>query len=76
LSQIIGRVHVVALGRLGVRKGSYDLIAAVGVLDERVRSRLCVTLAGHGEIDAVRGGRRSRSARDDSRGRMAGPGGT
>jgi len=49
-----GRVHAVALGRLGVRKGSYDLIAAIGALTERVRSRLCVTLAGDGEVDEVR----------------------
>lgn len=47
-------VHAVALGRLGVRKGSYDLIAAVGALDGRVRSRLRVTLAGDGEVDEVR----------------------
>jgi glycosyltransferase involved in cell wall biosynthesis len=47
-------VHAVALGRLGVRKGSYDLIAAVGALDQRVRSRMCVTLAGDGEVDEVR----------------------
>jgi glycosyltransferase involved in cell wall biosynthesis len=50
----VGRVHAVALGRLGIRKGSYDLIAAVGALDERVRRRLCVTLAGDGEVDDVR----------------------
>jgi glycosyltransferase involved in cell wall biosynthesis len=50
----VGRVHAVALGRLGVRKGSYDLIAAVGALDKTVRSRLRVTLAGDGEVDEVR----------------------
>ena len=50
----IGRVHAVALGRLGKRKGSYDIIAAVRALDETVRSRLRVTLAGDGEVDEVR----------------------
>lgn len=49
-----GQVHAVALGRLGERKGSYDLIAAVGGLDLTVRPRLRVTLAGDGEVDAVR----------------------
>jgi glycosyltransferase involved in cell wall biosynthesis len=50
----IERVHAVALGRLGVRKGSYDLIAAVAALDDAVRHRLQVTLAGDGEVDEVR----------------------
>ncbi|OBH27101.1 glycosyl transferase [Mycobacterium sp. E342] len=51
----VERVHAVALGRLGVRKGSYDVIAAVAALDETVRSRLRVTLAGDGDLEAVRG---------------------
>lgn len=50
----VERVHAVALGRLGVRKGSYDVIAAVAALDETVRRRLHVTLAGDGEVDEVR----------------------
>jgi FkbM family methyltransferase len=50
----VDRVHAVALGRLGVRKGSYDVIAAVGALDEALRTRLRVTLAGDGEVDEVR----------------------
>ncbi|OBG32743.1 glycosyltransferase family 4 protein [Mycobacterium sp. E3198] len=47
-------VHAVALGRLGRRKGSYDIVSAVGALDETVRRRLRVTLAGDGEVDDVR----------------------
>lgn len=50
----VERVHAVSLGRLGARKGSYDLITAVGRLDEDVRARLRVTLAGDGEVDEVR----------------------
>jgi glycosyltransferase involved in cell wall biosynthesis len=50
----VERVHAVALGRLGARKGSYDVIAALGELDEPVRSRLRVTLAGDGEVAQVR----------------------
>jgi FkbM family methyltransferase len=50
----IERVHAVALGRLGVRKGSYDVIAAVAALDQTVRARLRVTLAGDGDVDEVR----------------------
>lgn len=49
-----GEVHAVSLGRLGVRKGSYDVIAAVAALDATVRGRLRVTLAGDGEVDQVR----------------------
>lgn len=48
------RVEVLALGRLGVRKGSYDLIAAVAALDPAVRDRLHLSLAGDGEVDRVR----------------------
>ncbi|WP_253900558.1 glycosyltransferase family 4 protein [Mycobacterium asiaticum] len=47
-------VHAVSLGRLGVRKGSYDLIAGVAALDENLRDRLRLTLAGDGEVDEVR----------------------
>ncbi len=47
-------VHAVALGRLGVRKGSYDVVSAVGALDAGVRGRLRVTLAGDGEVDGAR----------------------
>ncbi len=47
-------VHAVALGRMGTRKGSYDIVAAVGALDETVRRRLRVTLAGDGVVDGVR----------------------
>ena len=46
-------VHAVSLGRLGERKGSYDLIAAVEALAPSVRRRLRVTLAGDGEVDKV-----------------------
>lgn len=49
-----GIVRAVALGRLGVRKGSYDLVAAVAALPPDVRSRLHLTLAGDGEVDEVR----------------------
>jgi glycosyltransferase involved in cell wall biosynthesis len=50
----VQRVHAVALGRLGARKGSYDIVAAVAALDDEVRGRLRVTLAGDGEVDEVR----------------------
>lgn len=47
-------VHAVALGRMGPRKGSYDIVSAVGALEATVRDRLRVTLAGDGEADGVR----------------------
>ncbi len=47
-------VHAVSMGRLGARKGSYDVIAAIDSLDATVRSRLRVTLAGDGDVDEVR----------------------
>lgn len=45
---------VVSLGRLGERKGSYDLVAAIGLLPEATRSRMRVVLAGDGDADGVR----------------------
>lgn len=48
------RVQAVSLGRLGHRKGSYDVVAAVALLPDDVRSRVRVVLAGDGEIDEVR----------------------
>jgi glycosyltransferase involved in cell wall biosynthesis len=50
----VERVGAVALGRMGRRKGSYDIVSAVAALDPTVRSRLRVTLAGDGEVDEVR----------------------
>lgn len=47
-------VQAVSLGRLGRRKGSYDVVAAVALLPDDVRGRLRVVLAGDGEIDEVR----------------------
>jgi glycosyltransferase involved in cell wall biosynthesis len=47
------RIHVVSLGRLGERKGSYDLVSAIERLDQDIRRRLRVTLAGDGEVAAV-----------------------
>lgn len=46
--------RIVALGRLGQRKGSFDLIDAVAALPPRTRSRIAVTMCGDGEVDAVR----------------------
>jgi glycosyltransferase involved in cell wall biosynthesis len=47
-------VRAVSLGRLGHRKGSYDVVAAVAQLPSDVRERLHVVLAGDGEIAEVR----------------------
>lgn len=50
----VERAHAVALGRVGVRKGSYDIVSAVGALEPAVRRRLRVTLAGDGDVDGAR----------------------
>ncbi|MET4611299.1 glycosyltransferase involved in cell wall biosynthesis [Rhodococcus sp. PvR044] len=57
-------VRAVALGRLGTRKGSYDLIAALAILPREVRSRLQVTVAGDGEIEEVRTAAREAGVQD------------
>ncbi len=47
-------LSVLFLGRLGQRKGAYDLLHALERLPAPVRSRLHVILAGDGEVDKVR----------------------
>lgn len=48
------RLSVLALGRLGHRKGTYDLLDAVESLPADVRARIRVRLAGDGEVAQVR----------------------
>ncbi|WP_319445964.1 MULTISPECIES: glycosyltransferase family 4 protein [unclassified Mycobacterium] len=49
-----GELRAVSLGRLGARKGTYDLIRAAGLLPEDVRAGLPITLAGDGEVEQAR----------------------
>lgn len=49
-----GELKAVSLGRLGARKGTYDLIRAIGLMPEDVRADLRITLAGDGEVDQAR----------------------
>ena len=46
-------VLAVAFGRLGHRKGSYDIVTALGTLGADTRAGLSVLLAGDGEIIAT-----------------------
>ncbi|WP_396911411.1 glycosyltransferase family 4 protein [Mycolicibacterium sp.] len=45
---------VLSLGRLGERKGTYDLIEAITLLPSDIRTRLRLILAGDGEVEKVR----------------------
>jgi glycosyltransferase involved in cell wall biosynthesis len=47
-------VQFVHLGRLGKRKGAYDLVRAVSALPEDLRTRARLVLAGDGDVDGVR----------------------
>ncbi|HEY2194954.1 MAG TPA: glycosyltransferase family 4 protein [Actinomycetospora sp.] len=49
-----GTVEALFLGRLIDRKGVFDLVDALAGLQAAHRRRLHVTLAGHGDADAVR----------------------
>lgn len=51
---IHGPVEAVFLGRLVDRKGVFDLVEALALMDPGCRERLHVTMAGHGEVEAVR----------------------
>ena len=53
-----GRLHeralkLLVLGRVGERKGAFDLIRALAQLPDDVRNNCCLTLAGDGEVDAA-----------------------
>lgn len=57
-------VRAVVLGRLGKRKGSYDLVSALSGLAPEVRDHLRVTLAGDGEVENIRDAVRSTGLED------------
>jgi glycosyltransferase involved in cell wall biosynthesis len=47
-------LRVLFLGRVGIRKGAYDLIRAFAALPENVRACCHLTLAGDGDIDEAK----------------------
>lgn len=47
-------VRFAFLGRLGERKGCYDLVEALALLTPEVRSRIHIVMAGDGDVDGVR----------------------
>jgi glycosyltransferase involved in cell wall biosynthesis len=49
-----GDVQFVHLGRLGERKGGYDLVDAFAGLPEGLRNRARLVLAGDGDVEGVR----------------------
>ena len=49
-----GEVQIIKLGRMGERKGSYDLVNAFLGLPEGVRNRARLVLAGDGDVEGVR----------------------
>lgn len=49
-----GTVSVASLGRLGRRKGTYDIIEAAATLAPDVRALLHIHLAGDGEVEQAR----------------------
>lgn len=48
------RVQFLFLGRIGRRKGAFDLLAAFAALAPAVRSRCRLVFAGDGEVEALR----------------------
>jgi glycosyltransferase involved in cell wall biosynthesis len=48
------RVQFVHLGRLGTRKGAYDVVNAFATLPEALRQRARLILAGDGDVEGVR----------------------
>ncbi len=48
------RVQFLFLGRIGPRKGAFDLVRAVAALPEAARRRARLVVAGNGEVQALR----------------------
>ncbi len=48
------QVQFLFLGRLGERKGAYDLVRAFGALPDAVRARARLVLAGDGDVAGIR----------------------
>jgi glycosyltransferase involved in cell wall biosynthesis len=48
------QVQFLHLGRLGQRKGGYDLVKAFAALPEALRARARLVLAGDGDVDGMR----------------------
>ncbi len=57
-------VRMVFLGRLGQRKGCYDLIAALARLDDATRARIHLVMAGDGDLHEVRAAARASDLED------------
>jgi glycosyltransferase involved in cell wall biosynthesis len=49
-----GQLQLLFLGRVGERKGAFDLIRAFAALDPAVQNRSRLTLAGDGDVEAAR----------------------
>ena len=47
-------MQFIGLGRLGERKGTYDLVNAFLGLPEALRNRARLVLAGDGDVEGVR----------------------
>jgi glycosyltransferase involved in cell wall biosynthesis len=47
-------LELLSLGRVGTRKGTFDLISAFGALPPLVRSRCHLTIAGDGDVEQAR----------------------
>lgn len=47
-------VQFIFLGRIGQRKGAFDLIQAISELPDDIRAKCHVTMAGDGEVDKAR----------------------
>lgn len=48
------KVQFLFLGRLGTRKGAFDLMSAFGALPDGLRNRAELVMAGDGEVDEMR----------------------
>lgn len=58
------QVRMVFLGRIGERKGSFDLVRALARLDPAMRTRLHLVMAGDGDVSGVEAAAEAAGVRD------------
>ena len=52
--QSVGNLRILFLGRIGQRKGIFDLIKAIAHLDDAHRRRIHLTVGGDGDVDSLK----------------------
>lgn len=50
----IGQIDLLFLGRIGNRKGVFDLIESISIMDDSIKKKVHLTIGGDGEVDELK----------------------